>query len=202
LSNPYDLGREVGQMFAKNLFEQPNHVVAIYAGRFQPFHEGHYKIYCAMAEEFRRSNVYIATSNKVEEGRSPFSFAEKQQIMETMFSIPRKYIVQVKSPYAPVEVLTRFDPKTTAFVAPLGEDDAQRLRQSKYYREYSPDIQLEGHDQRGYYIVTPRYASATDIREAFQNPKLTNKKEIFTEFYGRFNCDIYELFVKRLTKGK
>jgi len=37
--------------------------VVVYAGRFQPFHNGHYAAYTRLVSKFGRDNVYIGTSD-------------------------------------------------------------------------------------------------------------------------------------------
>ena len=41
--------------------------------------------------------------------------------MTTMFPIPSNRVVQVKNPYAPTEVLKKFDKDTTGFVTVVGQ---------------------------------------------------------------------------------
>ena len=43
-----------------------------------------------------------------------------------MFGIPKNKIFKVKNPYKPVEILKKFDEKTT-FVTVVGEKDKSRL---------------------------------------------------------------------------
>jgi nicotinamide mononucleotide adenylyltransferase len=77
---------------ATNNVERP--VIAIYSGRFQPFHVNHYKAYEEMVREFGQDKVFIVTSDKTEPGKSPFNFNQKVQIMTSVFGIPRKQIVE------------------------------------------------------------------------------------------------------------
>jgi len=97
-----------------------NNVVVVYPGRFQPFHKGHHHSYSQLVREFGKKNVFIATSNKTETGRSPLGFKEKKVIMTTMFSIPSSQIVQVKNPYAPSEILNKYDSDSTILVVAVG----------------------------------------------------------------------------------
>ena len=66
------------------LFEaKATKTVAIYPGRFHPFHKGHKFVYDYLSKKY--GTVYIATSDKQEEG-SPFSFEEKN-LIPTIFII-------------------------------------------------------------------------------------------------------------------
>ena len=48
-----------------------NNIVVVYPGRFQPFHKGHYHSYSQLVSKFGKQNVFIATSDKTQPGRSP-----------------------------------------------------------------------------------------------------------------------------------
>ena len=111
--------------------KKPAGTVAVFTGRFQPFHAGHYSIYKSMVERFGKDNVYIATSDKTEAIKSPFKFKDKKDIMRQMFGIPDDKIVQVKNPYAPVEILEKFPPETV-YVTAVSQKDAERLG-GKYF---------------------------------------------------------------------
>ena len=67
--------------------------VAIYTGRFQPFHKGHYSAYKYLVDKFGEENVYIATSDPKETTeKDPFDFHGKKEIMHSMFGIPSERI--------------------------------------------------------------------------------------------------------------
>jgi hypothetical protein len=185
--------------------------VAVFTGRFQPFHSGHYSIYKNMVDRFGKENVFIATSNKTEAGKSPFEFKDKEQIMTRMFDIPEEMIVQVKNPYAPVEVLQSLPPNTT-YVTAVSQKDADRLKGGKYFEPYSPETSKLGYADKGYFIVAPemqldidgKNISGTQVRAIFGNPNITDevKQEIFTKIYGKFDQDIFDKIVKTTTKSE
>jgi len=184
--------------------------VAIFTGRFQPFHSGHYSIYQEMVKRFGRENVFIATSDKTEAGKSPFRFGDKEQIMTRMFDIPEEMIVQVKNPYAPTEILQSLPPNTT-YVTAVSQKDAERLG-GKYFAPYDPETSTSGYAERGYFIVAPemqldidgKNISGTQLRAIFGNPNITDevKQEIFTKVYGKFDKDIFDKIVKTTTKSE
>jgi len=102
--------------------------VVVYAGRFQPFHKGHYAAYSKLVSKFGADSVYIGTSNDQSNEKSPFNFKEKKEIATKMFGIPSSKFVQIKNPYKPVEILKKFDGQTTQYIAAVGEKDATRLQ--------------------------------------------------------------------------
>jgi len=139
--------------------------VVVYSGRFQPFHKGHYLSYLKLCSKFGKDNVYIGTSNDTSGPKSPFNFNEKVKIMNTMFGIPANKIVQVKNPYAPKEILSPFDGKTTQYIAAVGEKDASRLK-GKYFKPYN-DKAGYGYEEIGYVYAVPSEKnpiSGTDVR--------------------------------------
>jgi len=77
--------------------------IAIYPGRFQPMGRHHFETYRWACEKYGKDNVFITTSNKIQEGRSPLSFNQKAGIMN-MHGVPFSNIIQSKNPYAPKEL--------------------------------------------------------------------------------------------------
>jgi hypothetical protein len=184
--------------------------VAIFTGRFQPFHSGHYSIYQEMVKRFGKENVFIATSDKTEAGKSPFEFKDKEQIMTRMFDIPEEMVVQVKNPYAPVEILQSLSPETT-YVTAVSQKDAGRLG-GKYFKNYDDTEVKKGYKDQGYFIIAPemqldidgKNISGTQVRAIFGNPNITDevKQEIFTKIYGKFDQNIFDKIVKTTTKSE
>lgn len=185
--------------------------VAVFTGRFQPFHAGHYSIYQELVKQFGRENVFIATSDKTEAGKSPFGFRDKEEIMTRMFDIPEEMIVQVKNPYAPVEVLETLPPDTT-YVTAVSQKDADRLGGGKYFEPYDAKTSTGGYEKKGYFIVAPemqlsidgKNISGTQLRSIMGNPDIIDdvKKEIFTKVYGKFDQQIFDKIVKGATKAE
>lgn len=208
--NPIDVGRDVGYKFAKLLLteEQPKikKIIGVFAGRFQPFHRGHKSIYDALAQIVGKNNVYIGTSNVTEPGRSPFNFREKQKIISTMFGIPKNKIVQVRSPFAPEEILKKFDPKTTAVITAFSEKDVGRLG-GKYYKPFKRGIDLKGYEDEGYFIVPPVYnlsvdgqnVSGTALRNFFSDPNKNKaeKEAMMKKIYGKSDPRILGMFINK-----
>jgi len=185
--------------------------VAVFTGRFQPFHSGHYSVYEQLVKQFGKENVFIATSNKTEAGKSPFEFKDKEEIMTRMFDIPEDMIVQVKNPYAPVEVLQSL-PTGTTYVTAVSQKDADRLKGGKYFEPYNPETSKSGYADKGYFIIAPemqldidgKNVSGTQLRAIFGNPNITDevKQEIFTKVYGKFDQDVFDKIVKTTTKSE
>jgi hypothetical protein len=191
----------------------PKRTVAIFTGRFQPFHAGHYSIYQAMVERFGKENVYIASSNVTDPIKSPFAFKEKKDIMTRMFDIPDEMVVQVKNPYAPTEILDKLPPETS-YVTAVSQKDADRLGGGKYFRNFDdiPDGKHQGYKDKGYFIVAPemkldingKNISGTQLRAIMGDPNITDraKQEIFTKIYGKFDPKIFKKIIKATTDAE
>ena len=176
-------------------------VVVVYAGRFQPFHKGHYATYQKLVSKFGANNVYIGTSNDTSGSKSPFNFNEKKTIMNKMFGISPNKIVQVKNPYAPKEVLSGMDGKTTAYIAAVGEKDATRL-QGKYFKPYKGKTGY-GYDEIGYVYPVPaedNAISGTDVRNWLSKGDDKDKQKGFTKAYPKFDKDIFNMITGKLNE--
>ena len=183
------------------LTEDIKKTVVTYVGRFHPFHSGHNATYQHLVKKFGKENVYIGTSDKVELPKSPFRFKEKVQIMNTMFGIPKDRIVQVKNPYAPKEILGKFDEDTTAFITVVGEKDKNRLG-GKYFRPYKGDVSISMKDG-GYVYAAPSQGngiSGTEVRKGMSNPDEQERVKFFKKVYPKFNQKIFDLVSGRIAK--
>lgn len=181
-------------------------VAVFYGGRFQPMHKGHHKVYMDLVEQFGSSNVFIATTiakNATPE-KDPFSYEEKTGIMQNMFGIPAKQILQT-SPYRPDVSLTGKDPANTAIILVFSAKDAGRLKGGNYLRDYEPGAEMVPGDQAGYILEVPIQEggmSATDFRNAMKNDSLNDNQKMmkFREFFGSINQQVYE-FIKGKLNG-
>jgi hypothetical protein len=130
-----------------------------------------------------------------------------------MFDIPEEMIVQVKNPYAPVEILEKV-PENTTYVTAVSQKDAERLTGGKYFRNFDdvPEEERKGFKDQGYFIVAPemqlsidgKNISGTQLRAVMGDPQITDraKQEIFTKVYGKFDQKIFDKIVKTTTAAE
>ena len=111
-------------MFFNELFESDAVMttLVIYPGRFQPWHKGHKAVYDYLVKNFGRDNVFVASSNKVDPPRSPFSFSEKVQFMN-LTGVSADRIIETRDPYRSIELVQNYDPKTTRLIFAVSEKD-------------------------------------------------------------------------------
>ena len=179
--------------------------IVVYSGRFQPFHKGHYSTYSHLVKKFGKNNVYIGTSNKTDNNKSPFNFKEKVMIITKMFGIPSNKIIQVKNPYVPTEVLKKFDKDTTAFITVVGKKDAGRLgNRGKFFTPYKDNLDFEGYEDRGYVYIAPNQSnpiSGTEVRNGLKSGSDDDKKDFFSKrAYPKFDKKIFDFITNTLNE--
>jgi hypothetical protein len=196
------MGKLIKEWVKEILTENIEKKVVVYAGRFQPFHPGHYGSYKHLVSVFGKDNVYIGTSNKTDNLKSPFNFKEKKQIMTTLFDVPPNKIIQIRNPYAPKEILSKFPEETTAFITVVGEKDRYRLK-GKYFDPYHPDKIQKPYKDKGYVYVAPSSGggiSGTQVRKSLSQGDEQKRKGEFKRIYGKFNPKIFKLVSSKLYK--
>ena len=198
--------------------------VVIYPGRFQPMLSHHADVYKAIQAKYPDSEVYIGTSDKVEEG-SPFNFKEKQQIAQSQGIDPNKVLL-AKSPYVWNFYKDYFDVDNTVVIFVVGEKDMQddarftfdnidkktglnmKSNGTPYYYQMINTYNNENPkpmSQRGYIDVAKNIAingdvaSATTFRNAIKNaPNKETAKKIFTKHFKEYNESTFELIYNKL----
>ena len=182
---------------------QMDKVVVVYSGRFQPFHKGHYATYDHLVNKFGKDSVFIGTSNVTDNNKSPFNFSEKKAIMTKMFGIPSSKIVNVKNPYAPSEILNKYDEDTTGLIVVVGEKDENRLG-GKYFTPYKGKV-TEPYLDKGYVYAVPSQSnpiSGTDVRYWLSSGDTAERKKNFTKAYPKFDDQIFKMITLKLKKLK
>jgi len=182
------------------LLEGIEKTIVVYSGRFQPFHKGHFATYENLIKKFGKDSVYVATSNKTDNQKSPFNFREKKMIMQKMFGIPSNKIVEVRNPYAPMEVLANYPEETTGFITVVGEKDEMRLS-GKYFTPYKGKVEM-GYRDKGYVYASPSQSnpiSGTEVRNWLKAGDEQSKKD-FLKAYPKFDESIFKLITLKLSK--
>jgi hypothetical protein len=196
-----------------------NKVIAVYPGRFQPMGKHHAATFLWLRKQFGANNTYIVTSDKVELPKSPLNFKEKKAVID-MYGFGNKTI-KVKNPYKAEELLSKFDPNTTAVVFMVGEKDMKedaRFKVGKlksgadsYFQNYNDSKDnLQGYDKHGYLITAPHISlnvpgygemSGTKIRQALGDPKLPKekKKKVFEKIFGWYSEKLANYIIDKFT---
>jgi nicotinamide mononucleotide adenylyltransferase len=181
--------------------------IAVFPGRFQPFHFGHYKVYLDLILRFGPSNVYISTSDKKDgTGQHPLTFAQKKKLINYMFGVPVDNIINADIPHRPTEFLKKFTDDTSVVMA-VEDDDYKMLDRSEYIK-YDPESKMKGHQEAFYVWTDPTKSNSISIpqphiRAIFTSDKYTDraKREIFSKIYGSFDKTAYNMFIKFMSNN-
>lgn len=191
--------------------------IVIYPGRFHPFHKGHASVYNTLVKQFGAGNVYIATSDKVDPPKSPFTFTEKAQMMN-FAGVPDSAIMLTKQPYRPVELLDGEDPDTVVMFAVSEKDMAEDPRFAfKPLKNGNPSYfqpaegEMKGWEQHGYIITVPTLQfkvldqpmkSATEFRRDFASADAEKQKAMITDLYGKYDMNIHSIMSNKITEAE
>lgn len=187
-------------------------LVVIYSGRFQPAHKGHAQVYRSLVEEYPNADVYVATSNKVDE-KSPFNFVERKFLLEKA-GIPADKIVQVVNTYSAKEITSKYNGDKDILIYVVSQKDADRFsfKPKKdgtlpYLQRLEEAEELQPMKDRGYVKVGKTFPftvlgkvimSATKIRDLYKHVSDPERKQIIIDLYNKFDQGIYNLFNKKL----
>jgi cytidyltransferase-like protein len=204
-------------MFVNELAEPQ--LLVIYPGRFQPFHKGHYAVYEFLTGKFGRNNVYIATSNKTDNLKSPFTFSEKAYFMQ-LTGVPADRIVQATQPYQIQNVLqsgqiTVSDPANTVVVFAVSEKDmaedprfsfaAKKDGSPAYFQKLTDLKQTESMNQHGYIMTVPTFdftvldqpmRSGTELRKMYADAGESQRQQIIKDLFGRYTAEAEKIMTK------
>ena len=190
--------------------------IVIYPGRFHPFHKGHASVYNTLVKQFGAGSVYIATSDKVDPPKSPFTFSEKAQMMN-FAGVPDNAIMLTKQPYRPVELLDGEDPNTVVMFAVSEKDMAEDPRfafkplknGNPSYFQPAEGNDMKGWEQHGYIITVPTLQfkvldqpmkSATEFRRDFASADAEKQKAMITDLYGKYDMNIHSIMSNKITE--
>ena len=209
-------------MFITELAEPQ--LLVIYPGRFQPFHKGHYAVYEYLTGKFGRNNVYIATSNKTDNLKSPFTFAEKAYFMQ-LTGVPGDRIVQAVQPYQIQSILgtgqiTVADPNNTVVIFAVSEKDmaedprfsfaAKKDGSTPYFQPLKDIKQTESMDKHGYIMTVPTFdftvadapmRSGTELRKMYSDADPKQRQAIIADLFGKYTRDAEQIMNSKIPAG-
>jgi cytidyltransferase-like protein len=186
-------------------------IVAVYPGRFHPFHKGHAASFKQLVQKFGLDNTYLAISAKQEQPKSPFS-AQDRAKMANSLGIPSKNIIAVRNPYGAQEYIDQLnlDPEQTAIVFGVSKKDmegdaalgiapdprfsfkAKKDGSPSYLQPFNPK-KVDPLSQHGYVMSTDvaefpiagkSMRDASAIRQAYAGADEKTKMRILTDLYG------------------
>lgn len=196
-------------------------LLVIYPGRFQPFHKGHKAVYDWLTGKFSGNNVYIATSNKIEGDRSPFTFAEKQYFMQ-LTGVPANRILQATQPYQITSIqndsgLHISNPGNTVVIFAVSEKDMAEDPRFKtwtkkdgspaYFQPLEDIKQTKNMNEHGYIMTVPTFdfsvagdpmQSASELRAEYKVADEHKRQLIVKDLFGRYTREAEDIMNSKL----
>lgn len=210
-------------MFLNELAEPT--LLVIYPGRFQPFHKGHHAVYEYLTGKFGRNNVYIATSNKTDNLKSPFTFAEKAYFMQ-LTGVPADRIVQATQPYQIQNVVQSghinvADPTNTVVIFAVSQKDMEsdprfsfapkKDGSTPYFQPLKDIKQTESMDKHGYIMTVPTFdftvagapmRSGTELRNMYSEADEAGRQAIIKDLFGRYTREAEQIMNVKIPAQK
>jgi hypothetical protein len=205
-------------MFVAELFENPQkNLIVIYPGRFQPFHKGHKAVYDYLCKKYGRDHVYIATSNKTDNLKSPFSFSDKAQFMAaTGVSLDR--VIESTQPYQVPELKAKVDPTNTIMIYAVSQKDmAEDPRFASWTKKDGTPAHFQPLpksladaltvDQHSYIEVVPTFdfkimgkpmTSASEIRAMYKESDDATQQAIIKDLFGTVTPELKHIMDTKL----
>jgi cytidyltransferase-like protein len=206
-------------------------IIAVYPGRFHPFHKGHFSSFKELANKFGKENTYLALSAKQEQPKHPFSALDRAK-MAMVLGIPRQNILVVNTPYMAREYIEKFekqglDPNNTVLVFGVSKKDMEGVPElnippdprftfepkkdgSPSYLQPFNQKDVKPMTQHAYVISTnveefpilgKVIRDASKIRQMYQIAKEGEKLQILQDLYGKYAEVIKPIFDQNLTQS-
>jgi len=183
-------------------------------GGFHPFHAGHFALYQSALKAFPDADVYVAATDDTKE--RPFPFAIKEKLAKVA-GVNLGMFVQVKSPFRPVEITSKYNPNEDVLIFVRSEKDKNespipggtKKDGSPAYLQVYDEGNLQPFGKQAYmaYLPTvefgPGIKSATEIRKMW--PALNQKQKLAMVFSmypkTQSNKKLAEVVIKLIDTG-
>lgn len=192
-------------------------VIVVYPGIFQPFHQGHTKIYNKLKEMFPEASIYITTADGFNDKNAPFSYDDKLQMMVSSGINPQD-VIKSAQPYKSPELVNKYDKSSAKIIFALNKKDVtgpnakvkftpKKNGKPSYYQRFKNKDDLQPIDKHSYVVVIPYVISKHDklgtktpkeLRALYRSSNENQRKQIITDLYGKIKPEMYSLFNKKL----
>ena len=211
----------IGEMYSiiKEFEDAENEIkaVVIYPGRFHPFHKGHASVYNKLKQQFPTADVFISTSEKTDPEKSPFSYEEKEKMIQSS-GIDPKFVEKTKNPYLAKEIIDNYDLDKTKVIFAVSDKDMQGdkprfkfgLKKDGTPSYFQPFKDLENSEfasKHGYITTLPTMdfkildkdiRSASEIRELYKNSDENGRRNLIQDLYGSMDEEVKRIFDNKL----
>lgn len=177
----------------------------ILAGKFQPFHAGHYEAYLQMCKYFGKDNVFVITNNKSDD-ENPLTVGDKLEILKH-FDIPESNFFVSTGPFRPLDFFAEKmgkNSKSCFVLASYSERCLDLLKKtSKKFPEDPKALERYDLDKKTgiYYIEVSTGNYKIDSINVFDGLSLEtkedNQKKYLLYLYVSENQSLFELIKNR-----
>ena len=191
--------------------------VVIYPGRFHPFHKGHASVYNKLKQQFPTADVFITTSEKTDPEKSPFSYEEKERMIQSS-GIDPTFVEMTKNPYLAKEIIANYDLEKTKLIFAVSEKDMQGDRPRfafglkkdgtpSYFQPFKGINEAEFASKHGYIATLPTMdfkildkdiSSASEIRELYKKSDEQGRRDLIIDLYGSMDEEVKRIFDNKL----
>tara|TARA_R110000751_G_scaffold63717_9_gene131365 strand:- start:731 stop:2641 length:1911 start_codon:yes stop_codon:yes gene_type:complete len=191
--------------------------VVIYPGRFHPFHKGHASVYNKLKQQFPTADVFITTSEKTDPEKSPFSYEEKERMIQSS-GIDPTFVEMTKNPYLAKEIIANYDLEKTKLIFAVSEKDMQGDRPRfafglkkdgtpSYFQPFKGINEAEFASKHGYIATLPTMdfkildkdiSSASQIRELYKKSDEQGRRDLIIDLYGSMDEEVKRIFDNKL----
>jgi len=133
--------------------------VVVYAGGFQPFHQGHLSSYQQAKRVFPDADFYVAASADTKQRPIPY---EEKKFLATQAGVDPEDFPNliVRSPLNPKEILDKYNPQEDRFILVRSERDPMNYTKKDgtpgYYQPFVSMDKTEPFTKHGYVFVTSK----------------------------------------------
>ena len=149
--------------------------VVVYAGGFQPFHQGHLSSYQQAKRVFPDADFYVAASADTKQ--RPIPYGEKKFLATQAGVDPEDFPnIIVKSPLNPKEILSKYNPQEDRFILVRSERDPMTYTKKDgtpgYYQPFVSVDKSEPFGNHGYVFVTSKHDFNIDGQEVYSGTQV------------------------------
>lgn len=133
--------------------------VVVYAGGFQPFHQGHLSSYQQAKRVFPDADFYVAASADTKQRPIPY---EEKKFLATQAGVDPEDFPNliVRSPLNPKEILDKYNPQEDRFILVRSERDPMNYTKKDgtpgYYQPFVSMDKTQPFSKNGYVFVTSK----------------------------------------------
>ena len=170
-----------------------------------------------MKQQFPTADVFISTSEKTDPEKSPFSYEEKETMIQSA-GIDPKFVEKTKNPYLAKEIIDNYDLDKTKIIFAVADKDMvgdkprfkfglKKDGTSSYFQPFKSLDEAKFASKHGYIATLPTMdfkildkdvRSASEIRELYKNSDERGRRDLIQDLYGSMDEEVKRIFDNKL----